>query len=327
MGNYNNYYPNPLEVSLTKREMPSYSEKDFIPEGGHYPDPLNPFETLRLLGETIDYYTGAPVRSALKGYSESVKNKDIFPEWEALKAFGKSFTRKPSEGPTGKDVAQSMGISPVSFKQAGEKMGYPSDLYPDISPAGIAGTGIEAVGDLSSLIPGGALLKGGLKYVDDAGEASKNIIKVYHGTSADLTDDFIFNKKYLGKNYEDEASKSGFFFTNKPAGAGRYGDNVGEFELNIDKNRIEKISDDDISDYTKEWLDELEDIDPEEYEYQMSTKEYENTQNINKGFELAVTDKLKKSSNDAVEYTDEYGEKWIIVKEPSKINFKKRLNP
>ncbi len=43
------------------------------------------------------------------------------------------------------------------------------------------------------------------------------------------------------------------------------------------------VDDDTLSDYVNDWLRDLQDSDPDEYDMQMNTKAYENSGGIHKG--------------------------------------------
>ena len=118
-------------------------------------------------------------------------------------------------------------------------------------------------------------------------------MKVYHGTN------FEFNEFRLNanKNYSDKASAVSVFFTEEIGDCNFYGSKIIECQLDTDNYKL--ITDDNVSQFVNDWLSDLETNDPEEYEFQISTKKYENSSGINKGLELAIIDAFEKNKNGA----------------------------
>ncbi|MES3012637.1 MAG: hypothetical protein V4750_02770 [Pseudomonadota bacterium] len=140
------------------------------------------------IGRAVDSVTGAPVRAAIGAFQ-----KDESP----LAAFAKQFASSPELAPTGKEIAARAGIStaeslPTPFVGiTGERL--------KVSPAGVAGFGVDVLADPTNLIPlvGGARAglkgaQGAAKAADVAALATKTaseasaVRKVAEGTKAAL---------------------------------------------------------------------------------------------------------------------------------------------
>lgn len=147
------------------------------------------------------------------------------------------------------------------------------------------------------------------KVVDD----DENPLIVYHGSERKFDS---FDTSKLGKNYSDEASKTGFFFAKTKEEAEHFGSNVGSFYLS--SSRIMTVDADVQTEFVDEWLSELEESDPEEYDFQINTKQYQTSGEINKGVELAIVE-AKRQMYDGVKIVDENGEDWFVVFDPKKI--------
>lgn len=155
---------------------------------------------------------------------------------------------------------------------------------------------------------------------------------VYHGTSSDFKN---FDPKYRGSNFGDEASKSGFFFTsdkndakyfaNKSSAKTSEKPNVNPFYLSIKNPKV--INEDTISDYNEKFLKGLQESDPAEYEFQISTKQYENSRNINKGLELAIVDAKSRGYDGAIVKDATDGVDWYIPFNESQIKSAKSRAP
>jgi hypothetical protein len=129
------------------------------------------------LGETIDTYTGAPARAAV--HAAQVGENP-------LSAFGNQFGEDPSKAPTGKEIAQKMGVSDSSLsdlfpnlytdddEEANEWFKFKKGGAADISASGAAGLGYDLILDPTLLAS--PLLKGiskGAKFL----KGSNNIDK------------------------------------------------------------------------------------------------------------------------------------------------------
>ena len=117
---------------------------------------------IQTVGEGIDKYGGgASTRAAIGSLQEG---KGI---GDALSAFGKQYAEDPSLAPTGEQIAAKAGVSTTPIG------GYAQD----ISLADVAGFGLEVVADPLSLIPFGAIAKGGTVGAKMAMKGSKAAAK------------------------------------------------------------------------------------------------------------------------------------------------------
>lgn len=137
---------------------------------------------------------------------------------------------------------------------------------------------------------------------------------LYHGTKNNFE---TFDTTKLGLNYNDQASKTGFFFATSKEEAHRFGSIVKT--VNVKLNKMFTIDSEVISNYVTEWLSELEDSDPQEYEFQTSTKQYENSQGIDKGVELAIVDASERGYDGVKVVDEEFGQDWYVVFNPENI--------
>ena len=157
------------------------------------------------------------------------------------------------------------------------------------------------------------------KVMDNNGEP----LVVYHGTNTDFTE---FETSKRGSVFNDLASKSSFFFsTDKDDGTyfGKKAVRKNGGELNIipsflNIKRLSEINDDTISEYTEEWLDELRESDYNEWDFQVSTKAYQESGDITKGLELAASDVMGDSSYDGASVEGEDAT-WFLAKRPNQI--------
>ena len=127
----------------------------------------------------------------------------------------------------------------------------------------------------------------------------KEPLLVYHGTKNNFDS---FDNSYMGSSrLGDEASKVGFFFSPQKEEAKQYGSIIISAYLKI-KNplRVDQYA---LDVYINDWLHDLENDDPEEYDFQMNTKQYQEYRGAGsmKGLALALTD-AKNRSNDGVIY-------------------------
>lgn len=111
-------------------------------------------------GRFIDKFTGAPTRAAIGAIQEG---------GNPFQAFGKQFGAEPELAPTGKEIAAKAGLSTE------ESITIPGLRLPslskggmnfekvNVSPAGVAGLGIDVAADPTNLIPMGTILKGTAK--------------------------------------------------------------------------------------------------------------------------------------------------------------------
>lgn len=135
-----------------------------------------------------------------------------------------------------------------------------------------------------------------------------NPITVYHGTSSDFD---VFDLSMGGKNFGDEASKIGVFFSEARDDALRFGDKVKSYYLSI-KNPY-KINDNIIDEFRGKWLDDLEQRDPEEYEFQIETRKYLNDNGIDKGLEQAILYAKSENYDGAIIKSEGLSKPWYVV--------------
>jgi len=161
---------------------------------------------------------------------------------------------------------------------------------------------------------------GDSEIVDDSGEP----LVVYHGTNSEFSK---FDKSKRGSVYDDDASRSGFFFTEDLEGSKFFAQkavdkNGGEVFIKESHLKISEpfvITDDILTKYTNRWLDDLKESDPDEWDFQVSTQAYENSENISKGLELAISDAASKPMYDGVIVDLGSDERWFIAFEPEQI--------
>lgn len=136
--------------------------------------------------DAVDSYTGAPARAAI-GALQDGKN----PITAGMDAFGAD----PKTVPTGKQIAAKAGLNTeesialptvkalrkaLTFQLKPEEMNNDPELGTKVSPAGMAGVGIELLADPTNLIPGAAALKGtkvGAKALAKGANAAGDVAK------------------------------------------------------------------------------------------------------------------------------------------------------
>ncbi len=105
-----------------------------------------------------DEYIDAPIR---RGMQEMVQEPDPYKGHaglvggrvqSGLMGMLDQYT-DPKEVPGWTETAEMYGFSPMSFREAAAKSGQPMEMYPDFSPAQIAGVGGQAVMDPTNLLP------------------------------------------------------------------------------------------------------------------------------------------------------------------------------
>jgi len=97
-------------------------------------------------GQFIDKYTGAPTRAAIGSLQENMLDPGA-----AASAAYKQFGEDPSLAPTGKDIAAKAGLSREPM--------FDLPWVGGISPAGVAGFGVDVAADPLNVIPLGAAAK------------------------------------------------------------------------------------------------------------------------------------------------------------------------
>ena len=120
-------------------------------------------------GEFVDKYTGAPTRAAIEAGMEGES---------PLEAFGEQFGEDPGMAPTGKQIAQKLGVTEKNLsdlapglftedpEMAKEWLKFKKGGAADISGTGAAGLVIDILADPTNIIPGKVLTapaKGGLR--------------------------------------------------------------------------------------------------------------------------------------------------------------------
>lgn len=116
-------------------------------------------------GRFVDSYTGAPTRAAIGAIQEG-KNP--------FRAFGQQFGSDPDAAPTGKQIAAKAGLSTEGSISVPLK-GLTGENY-KVSPAGIAGFGIDVVADPTNFVPMGAIAKGGARLVGKTAATAANFV-------------------------------------------------------------------------------------------------------------------------------------------------------
>lgn len=117
------------------------------------------------IGKFVDTYTGAPSRKAL---STLVDKKGLL---EAGGQFIEQFGADPEKAPTGKDIAQKLGVGdkslsdayPGLYSETGEGLPLKKGGFLDPTASGAAGLGVDVATDWTNLIPGAVAAKGLLK--------------------------------------------------------------------------------------------------------------------------------------------------------------------
>jgi hypothetical protein len=223
---------------------------------------------------------------------------------------GKILSNIPGRKLEAGDLAASGG-------QMGRQRGAVAGNSPnDATPAGRQ----DGQSDLSDNVSEFREWFGDSEIVDDSGEP----LVVYHGTNSEFSE---FDKSKRGSVYDDDASRSGFFFTEDLEGSKFFAQkavdkNGGEVFIQESHLKISEpfvITDDILTQYTNRWLDDLKESDPDEWDFQVSTQAYENSENISKGLELAISDAASKPMYDGVIVDLGSDERWFIAFEPNQI--------
>lgn len=117
------------------------------------------------VGRTIDTYTGAPVRAAI-GNAQDVSQWSL--DNNPITAFAKQFGDAPEKAPTGKRLAQNMGLGETSvsdvlpslYSDTGDEwLKFKRGGLLDPTASGAAGLGIDVAADWSNIVPVGAAAK------------------------------------------------------------------------------------------------------------------------------------------------------------------------
>lgn len=114
------------------------------------------------VAQTVDSYTGAPVRAGIGALQD---DKGV---GGALSAAASQFGQDPSSAPTGRQIARRAGVSdtalsdvlPSLYSDTGEGLPLKRGGFFDPTASGAVGLGIEIGADLTNVIPVGAVAKG-----------------------------------------------------------------------------------------------------------------------------------------------------------------------
>jgi hypothetical protein len=143
-------------------------------------------QTAVKVGETIDSYTGAPMRAAI-GAAQDAKNP--------ITAFTSQFGEDPNKAPTGKQIAQKAGVPNTSLsdvipgaftdndQEASEWLKFKKGGAADISASGAAGLAMDIAADPTLILPVGQIAKGVGKGVELGAKGAV----MAGGAAADLT--------------------------------------------------------------------------------------------------------------------------------------------
>lgn len=166
---------------LTDEEMAKIDAPDFISDeemaAQENPSFLRQAGSALMTGmEYLDRYTGAPVRAGVKAMV------DLDPSTTFLGQAASQFGEDTALAPTGKDIAANLGLSRKESIPIWPTGGEGGGAY-KVSPAGIAGLGVEMVTDPLAYISfgapkalkevGKALASGGAKVADVAADVGK----------------------------------------------------------------------------------------------------------------------------------------------------------
>lgn len=110
------------------------------------------------VGRAIDRYTGAPSRAALNATIEGQS---------PVSAFANQFGQEPEKAPTGKEIANKLGVSntslsevvPSIYSETGEGLALKKGGFLDPTASGAAGLGVDIASDWTNLVPGALALK------------------------------------------------------------------------------------------------------------------------------------------------------------------------
>ena len=163
------------------------------------------------VGQMIDYVGGAPVRAGI--HAALTAEADESRTWEAVKDFAMQYGKNPADAPTGKDIAQEMGLSDQAlqpWQQAG--------LNTKVSPADVTGFLMDIGMDWTNVVPGkaiaGAFFKGAGKTAKPIVQAGAVVSDVVSGTKVptsvgkSLAESIDEGSKALKKGFADEVIES-----------------------------------------------------------------------------------------------------------------------
>jgi hypothetical protein len=143
----------PDEVSTISEETGLLPSKNSVPYSEQASDALRGalLQGVVDAGQAVDSYTGAPTRAGLMELRKSGN------PLSAAGSFAEQFGEDPSKAPTGKDIAKELGAS----DELKASLVFPQlkDTAFDVTPAGLAGAGIDLGADVSNALPIGPAAK------------------------------------------------------------------------------------------------------------------------------------------------------------------------
>jgi hypothetical protein len=143
----------PDEVSTISEETSLLPSKNSVPYSEQASDALRGalLQGVVDAGQAVDSYTGAPTRAGLMELRKSGN------PLSAAGSFAEQFGEDPSKAPTGKDIAKELGAS----DELKASLVFPQlkDTAFDVTPAGLAGAGIDLGADVSNALPIGPAAK------------------------------------------------------------------------------------------------------------------------------------------------------------------------
>ncbi len=220
VGDYSQYSDEDLLKIIGDSDKPDVKAAEFVKDTEN-----KVLGGITKVGRFVDSYTGAPTRSAI-GALQAGENP--------FRAFGKQFGSDPDLAPTGKDIAAKAGLSTEESIELPLKGITGQNMK--VSPAGIAGVGIDVAADYTNLVPFGALAKTAVKGgVGAAKFAGKGLVAATDlATGSKLASDTVS----IGKNAAvgTKEALSSFF---KPTKAADYQDMVAIAEKNsLDPSKV-----------------------------------------------------------------------------------------
>lgn len=120
-------------------------------------------EGIGKISRAVDSVTGAPVRAAVGKLQDGGGLGDA---WDSAR---NQFAEDPNKAPSGKDIAAKAGLSTDESINTGVMLNPFTRETLKLSPAGIAGAGVEAATDPTTYIPGRLVAKG----LEGAGQGIK----------------------------------------------------------------------------------------------------------------------------------------------------------
>lgn len=151
---------------VTQQPMGQQSAMQFGKE--NIVDPL--LKGASAVGGFVDKFAGAPSRVFVNEIINSPTQGQLtdFPIVKGALKAGRQLFRDPSQAPTGKQIMTEAGVSdtplsekfPKGFSETGEgATTFKKGGFFDVSPAGVAGLGVDVVADASNVVPIGQMAK------------------------------------------------------------------------------------------------------------------------------------------------------------------------